>query len=170
MGDSPTVSGVYFFESLVMFWLDGPLLSGAASFGVASGTDEEGNSGPLPPPSSAEVTALTNDLTRERLRAAYRWNVPKRLTAVAIFGGIDLSYADFTSADMEIHSYSIFGGQTIVVLPEVNVDLDGVGVMGSFDNSIIGAEAPGASHTLRPAALAVEQRRREALEAPGGVR
>src|ERR1700712_3367460 len=69
-----------------------------------------------------------------------RWNVPKRLTSVAVFGGgvIDLRYADFTSADVEIHSYSIFGGQTILLSPELNVDIRGVGVMGAFDH--IGAE------------------------------
>jgi hypothetical protein len=65
-----------------------------------------------------------------------RWNVPKRLTAFALFGGgvIDLRYADFTSPEVEIHSYSIFGGQTILLPPEVNVDVHGVGVMGAFDH------------------------------------
>ncbi|MDT5335694.1 MAG: hypothetical protein QOD90_1199 [Mycobacterium sp.] len=80
-----------------------------------------------------------------------RWNVPKRLTSVAVFGGgvIDLRYADFTSADVEIHSYSIFGGQTILLSPELNVDIRGVGVMGAFDH--IGDEgSPGAPHvTIR---------------------
>jgi hypothetical protein len=77
-----------------------------------------------------------------------RWNVPKRMTAVTVFGGgvIDLRYADFTSADVEIHSYSICGGQTILVPPEVNVDLHGVAVMGSFDRSSIGAGAQGGPH------------------------
>ncbi len=45
---------------------------------------------------------------------------------------------------MEIHSYSIFGGQTILVPPEVNVDLRGVGVMGTFDRSVEGEGSPGA--------------------------
>jgi hypothetical protein len=75
-----------------------------------------------------------------------RWNVPKRLTTFALFGGgvVDLRYADFTSPDVEIHSYSIFGGQTILIPPEVNVDLRGVGVMGSFDQSVSGDGSPGA--------------------------
>lgn len=64
-----------------------------------------------------------------------RWNVPKRLTSFALFGGgvIDLRYADFTSPEVEIHSYSIFGGQTILLPPEINVNVHGVGVMGAFD-------------------------------------
>ncbi|CAN7598054.1 DUF1707 SHOCT-like domain-containing protein [Mycolicibacterium frederiksbergense] len=65
-----------------------------------------------------------------------RWNVPKRLTAFALFGGgvIDLRYADFTSPEVDIHSISIFGGQTILLPPEVNVAVRGHGVMGSFDH------------------------------------
>ena len=75
-----------------------------------------------------------------------RWNVPKRMTTFALFGGgvVDLRYADFTSPEVEIHSYSIFGGQTILVPPEVNVDLHGVGVMGTFDQSVPGEGSPGA--------------------------
>ena len=73
-----------------------------------------------------------------------RWNVPKRLTTFALLGGgvVDLRYADFTSPDVEIHSYSIMGGQTILVPPEVNVDLRGVGVMGSFDHDVSGEGSP----------------------------
>jgi hypothetical protein len=65
-----------------------------------------------------------------------RWNVPRRVTSFALFGGgvIDLRYADFTSPEVEIHSYSICGGQTILLPPEINVDVHGVGVMGSFEH------------------------------------
>ncbi len=80
-----------------------------------------------------------------------RWNVPKRLTAVALLGGgvIDLRYADFTSADVEIRSYSICGGQTILLPPELNVEVRGVGVMGAFDH-VGGQGLPGAPHvTIR---------------------
>ena len=76
-----------------------------------------------------------------------RWNVPKQLTAFTLFGGgvIDLRYADFTSPEVEIHTYSICGGQTILVPPEVNVDVHGVGVMGAFDHP--GEQGtPGAPH------------------------
>jgi hypothetical protein len=75
-----------------------------------------------------------------------RWNVPRRLTTVAVFGGgvVDLRYADFTAAEVEIRSYSVFGGQTILVPPEVNVDLHGVAIMGAFDHSVPGQGMPGA--------------------------
>jgi hypothetical protein len=75
-----------------------------------------------------------------------RWNVPKRLTTFALFGGgvVDLRYADFTSPDVEIHAYSVMGGQTILLPPEVNVDIAGRGVMGGFDHGAAGKGAPGA--------------------------
>jgi hypothetical protein len=102
--------------------------------------------GPCRPAPSTVLLAILSGFERRG-----RWNVPRRLTSVALFGGgvIDLRYADFTSPDVEIHSYSIFGGQTIVLPPEVNVDVRGVGVMGAFDH-IGGLGSPGAPHiTIR---------------------
>jgi hypothetical protein len=75
-----------------------------------------------------------------------RWNIPGRMTTFTLFGGgvVDLRYADFTSPDVEIHAYSILGGQTILLPPEVNVDVKGRGVMGGFDHAVDGAGTPGA--------------------------
>lgn len=75
-----------------------------------------------------------------------RWNVPKRLTTFSLWGGgvVDLRYADFTSTEVEIHAYSIMGGQTILLPPEVNVDIHGHGVMGAFDQRVTGEGTPGA--------------------------
>jgi hypothetical protein len=75
-----------------------------------------------------------------------RWNVPKKLTTFALWGGgvIDLRYADFTSTEVEIHATSIMGGQTILLPPEVNVEISGHGVMGGFDHSVAGQGTPGA--------------------------
>jgi hypothetical protein len=97
--------------------------------------------GPCRPAPSTLLLAIMSGFERRG-----RWNVPKRLTTFALFGGgvVDLRYADFTSPDVEIHSYSIMGGQTILVPPEVNVDLRGVGVMGVFDHTVHGVGSPGA--------------------------
>ncbi|HUO38613.1 MAG TPA: DUF1707 domain-containing protein [Mycobacterium sp.] len=77
-----------------------------------------------------------------------RWNVPQRMTTFALWGGgvIDLRYADFTSPEVVIRAYSIMGGQTILVPPEINVDVHGIGVMGTFDHSAAGKGMPGAPH------------------------
>ena len=79
-----------------------------------------------------------------------RWNVPRKLTTFALWGGgvVDLRYADFTSPEVEIHSYSIMGGQTILVPPEVNVEVRGVGVMGTFHHDVDGHGHPGAPHVM----------------------
>ncbi len=77
-----------------------------------------------------------------------RWNVPRKITTVSLFGGgvVDLRYADFTSAEVDIHAYSVMGGQTILLPPEVNVKITGVGVMGGFDRDVDENGAPGAPH------------------------
>lgn len=75
-----------------------------------------------------------------------RWNVPKKLTTFTLWGGgvVDLRYADFTSPEVDIHAYSIMGGQTFLLPPEVNVSVRGTGVMGAFDHSVGESGAPGA--------------------------
>ena len=75
-----------------------------------------------------------------------RWNVPRKLTTFTLWGGgvVDLRYADFTSAEVAIHAYSIMGGQTILLPPEVNVSINGTAVMGAFDHTVSEAGAPGA--------------------------
>ncbi|BCO34617.1 DUF1707 domain-containing protein [Mycobacterium heckeshornense] len=75
-----------------------------------------------------------------------RWPIPKKLTTFALWGGgvIDLRYADFTSTEVDIHAYSIMGGQTILLPPEVNVEIHGHGVMGGFDQHVNSEGTPGA--------------------------
>ena len=75
-----------------------------------------------------------------------RWYVPGRMTTFTLFGGgvVDLRYADFTSSEVEIHAYSILGGQMILLPPEVNVEIDGRGVLGGFDSDVDDGGAPGA--------------------------
>jgi Domain of unknown function (DUF1707) len=75
-----------------------------------------------------------------------RWNVPKKLTTFTFCGSgvLDLRYADFTSPEVEIRAVSIMGGQNILLPPEVNVEIDGRGVMGGFDREILGDGTPGA--------------------------
>jgi hypothetical protein len=105
------------------------------------GAVTRGRSGPCRPAPSTMLLAILTGFERRG-----RWNVPRRLTTFALWGGgvVDLRYADFTSPEVEIRSYSIMGGQTILVPPEVNVDVRGVGVMGTFDHNVDGDGSPGA--------------------------
>jgi hypothetical protein len=97
--------------------------------------------GPLHPAPSTLLLAIMSGFERRG-----RWNVPRKLTTFTLWGGgvVDLRYADFTSPEVEIHTYSIMGGQTILVPPEVNVDIQGHGVMGTFDHLDTERGMPGA--------------------------
>jgi len=97
--------------------------------------------GPCHPAPSTVLLAIMSGFERRG-----RWNVPKKLTAFTLWGGgvIDLRYADFTSPEVEIRTYSIMGGQTILVPPEINVELKGHGVMGTFDHLETEKGLPGA--------------------------
>jgi hypothetical protein len=79
-----------------------------------------------------------------------RWNVPRKLTTFTLWGGgvVDLRYADFTSAEVDINAYSIMGGQTILLPPEVNVSVRGTGVMGAFDRNVDETGSPGAPQVV----------------------
>lgn len=97
--------------------------------------------GPCKPAPSMLLLAIMSAFERRG-----RWNVPNKLTTFALWGGgvVDLRYADFTSTEVEIHACSIMGGQTILLPPEVNVEIKGHGVMGGFDHDVAGQGTPGA--------------------------
>ncbi len=95
---------------------------------------------PNPAPSTL-LLALVSGFERRG-----RWNVPKKLTTFTFWGSgvLDLRYADFTSTEVEIHAVSIMGVQNILLPPEVNVEIEGHGVMGGFDRTVAGQGTPGA--------------------------
>ncbi len=97
-----------------------------------------GNCNPAP---STLLLALIGGFERRG-----RWNVPKKLTTFTFWGSgvVDLRYADFTSTEVEIHAYSVMGAQTILLPPEVNVEIHGHGVMGNFDREVAGEGSRGA--------------------------
>ena len=118
--------------------------------------------GPCHPAPSTLLLAIMSGFERRG-----RWNVPKKLTTFALWGGgvVDLRYADFTSPEVEIHTYSIMGGQTILVPPEVNVDLRGRRRDGHVRPPRHRARACPAHRGEGPRLLAVGQGRRQAQEA-----
>ena len=64
--------------------------------------------GPCRPAPSTLLLAIMSGFERRG-----RWNVPKRLTTFALFGGgvVDLRYADFTSPEVEIHRTRLWAGK-----------------------------------------------------------
>lgn len=64
-----------------------------------------------------------------------RWTVGRTFTAFAMWGGgeIDLREADFEERDVVIRCFAIMGGLQVKVPPNVHLHVNGIGVMGGFD-------------------------------------
>ncbi|MEV0277219.1 DUF1707 domain-containing protein [Streptomyces sp. NPDC050610] len=75
-----------------------------------------------------------------------RWTVPRVFSSVAFWGGgqIDLREADFEDREIVIRCFAIMGGMEVVVPPDVEVHVSGVGIMGGFDDKASGPGTPGA--------------------------
>jgi hypothetical protein len=74
------------------------------------------------------------------------WVVPRRYTAVAVLGGIelDLRGAQFSEPEVTVHAYTVMGGIQITVPEDIDVDVAGLAFMGGFDHDASGAGVPGA--------------------------
>ncbi|MEP7383903.1 MAG: DUF1707 domain-containing protein [Gemmatimonadota bacterium] len=77
------------------------------------------------------------------------WLVPRRIRALACMGGIqlDLRDATFSAAVTEIYALAIMGGVEITVPPGVRLEVDGLAIMGGFEDqagfpAIAGHDAP----------------------------
>ncbi|MES9608641.1 DUF1707 domain-containing protein [Actinomadura sp. NPDC000929] len=79
-------------------------------------------------------------------RRAGVWNVPPRFRAFAFWGGgkIDLRDARFEEGRVTIRALAIMGGFQIIVPDDVTVHVDGLGIMGGFDQRASGPGVPGA--------------------------
>ncbi|WP_052863933.1 DUF1707 SHOCT-like domain-containing protein [Streptomyces niger] len=77
---------------------------------------------------------------------AGRWRAPARITAVAIFGSveIDLTEAIFTRQHLHIQATSIFGSVDIRVPENVTLRGGGSGVLGSFETRSEESDDPAA--------------------------
>ncbi len=64
-----------------------------------------------------------------------RWTVGRIFTAFAMWGGgeIDLREARFEDREVVVRCFAIMGGIQVKVSPDVQLHVNGVGVMGGFD-------------------------------------
>jgi hypothetical protein len=76
--------------------------------------------------------AVMGGVTRKGL-----WEIGARHTSFALMGGVqlDLREARFASRETAIHAYAIWGGIDIYVNAQTRVIVDGVGIMGAFDQA-----------------------------------
>ncbi len=66
-----------------------------------------------------------------------RWVVPARFNAFAFWGGVvlDLREANFAERETVIRASAIMGGVEIIAPPDVDVRVEGFGLMGGYDDS-----------------------------------
>lgn len=90
------------------------------------------------PPGKAPVQRLIAVMSGSELAGDVA--VSGTLTAIAFWGGvsIDLRQARFTTGTLEISATAVMGGIEIVVPPDVEVDIRGIGIMGGFDRRASG--------------------------------
>jgi hypothetical protein len=78
------------------------------------------------------------------------WTVPRTFTAVAFWGGgtIDLRDARFAEAEVRILAFAVMGGVEIIVPEDLEVHVNGVGIMGGFDHHVSGPSARGGPRVI----------------------
>ncbi|MGB1012702.1 MAG: DUF1707 SHOCT-like domain-containing protein [Nannocystaceae bacterium] len=66
-----------------------------------------------------------------------RWLPPKKLRVVAVMGGIDLDLREaiLPPGITEIHVTALMGGVDIIVPPNVAVQVNGIAIMGGFEDA-----------------------------------
>lgn len=83
-------------------------------------------------------------------RAGY-WEPPERLEVMAVFGGVKLDFRDANlySGVSVVNCLAMFGGIEIVVPPDLEIDANGTGLFGGFDQEVKGKRR-GLLDRLRP--------------------
>ncbi|QKV97823.1 DUF1707 and DUF2154 domain-containing protein [Streptomyces sp. NA02950] len=74
------------------------------------------------------------------------WTAPRGFTAITLMGGgeIDLREARFEGRETVIRCFALMGGVQVIVGPEVEIHVGGIGIMGGFDQSGEAGGEPGA--------------------------
>ncbi|WAP56272.1 DUF1707 SHOCT-like domain-containing protein [Streptomyces sp. S465] len=65
------------------------------------------------------------------------WTAPRAFTAIALMGGgeIDLREARFEDREVVIRCFALMGGVQIIVPPDLDTHVGGIGLMGGFDHT-----------------------------------
>ena len=62
------------------------------------------------------------------------WEPAARVLAISVMGGVKLDFreADLLEGETFVHCFALMGGVEIVVPPDVNVEVQGIGLLGGF--------------------------------------
>jgi len=75
-----------------------------------------------------------------------RWVVPPLFIGFAFWGGgeLDLREARFAEPEVELRLFAVMGGIEVIVPEDAEVIINGIGIMGGFDDRAAGPGHPGA--------------------------
>ncbi|WP_405059803.1 DUF1707 domain-containing protein [Kribbella sp. NBC_01505] len=78
------------------------------------------------------------------------WTIARRFTAVAVMGGgqVDLREAKFEEPVTIIRCFAVMGGISVLMPPEVDLEVRGMGILGGFDQRASGVGEPGAPRVV----------------------
>ncbi|MFD7031996.1 DUF1707 domain-containing protein [Streptomyces sp. NPDC059917] len=100
------------------------------------------------------------------------WTVGRTFTAFTLWGGgvIDLREAHFEGAEANIRCFALFGGMSVVVPPDLECEVKGIGILGGFGDRASGPGTPGSPRvTVTGLALfggiGAERKERKAVKA-----
>jgi len=84
------------------------------------------------------------------------WVVPPRYNAFAFWGGVvlDLREASYAQQETVIRANALMGGIEIIVPDDVNVHLEGVGIMGGYDETGATRQTPPGAPIVRVTGIA----------------
>ncbi len=84
------------------------------------------------------------------------WPVPRKSFVWTTMGGTDLDYREavFGPGVHEVYLFTMWGGVDLIVSPDINVVIDGIGIMGGFGGESSRAADPNAP-TLRVIGVAI---------------
>jgi hypothetical protein len=92
-------------------------------------------------PTSSFAVAIMGGFSRKG-----SWVAPRDFTAAAFWGGgeIDLREARFAERVVTIRAFAVMGGIDVIVPEDAEVDVQGIGILGGFDDRASGPGAAGA--------------------------
>ncbi len=94
------------------------------------------------PSEAPQVAIATRDRMAKRVLSILggiqrkgTWRVPKQLRVVAVMGGVDLDFreAGFGPGVTEVKVTSVMGGIAVIVPPHLQVECDGIAILGVFE-------------------------------------
>jgi len=108
----------------------------------------------VPGPDKENHLAILSGLSRKGV-----WVVPRHLSILAMMGGaeLDLRRAKYAAPEVTITVNAFMGGASVIVGPDVRVQMEGIGIMGGFSgpSGLVEADLAEGSPVVRVNGVAI---------------